>query len=168
MNAEYRFRFSEEHLLTSFTHHRQQAWWRRLFPVPKWVLTGAFCFAVVFAVYKGIPTLAGFSGGILGLLLLGRPIESWNMRRQFRRSPFHNDQIALTLSESGSHAVGLDSEVRIGWERFTKARRVKDGLLLYQGPGVFNWLPDAAAVDPAAPMRALELARTRVKDYLEA
>ena len=71
------------------------------------------------------------------------------------------------LSDGGSHAIGLNSEVRIGWDRFTKARRVHDGLLLYQGPGVFNWLPDSAAVDAAVPMLARKLASERVQDYRE-
>jgi len=169
MHAQYRFRFSEDHLLTSFLRYRQQLWWRRSFLGLKWVLAVPFAAALSFAVYGGAKVLAavfgGIFGAILGALLLGWRIDAWLIRRRFRRSPFHNDEITFSISGSGSHVVGRDSDVRIGWSTFTRARRFPDGLLLFQGPGVFNWLPDAAAVELAGVKEAENLVRTYVADY---
>jgi hypothetical protein len=165
MQIEYRFRFSEDHLLTSFLRYRQQLWWRRPFLTFKWFLAVPFGVGLAFAVYKGVPELSAIFGAILGLMFLGWPIDSWILRRRFRKSPFHDDEIAFTLSEDGSYVVGRNSEVRIGWPTFTKARRYKDGLLLFQGPGVFNWLPDAAAVDAGTVGGATDLVRHHVNDY---
>jgi hypothetical protein len=169
MDAQYRFRFSEDHLLTSFLRYRQQVWWRRAFLGLKWFLAIPFALALALAVYAGSKGLAALFGGIfgavLGALLLGWRIDAWLIRKRFRKSPFHNDEIAFAMSESGSHVVGRDSEVRVGWTKFTRARRFEDGLLLFQGPGYFNWLPDAAAVDATTVENAQRLARTHVQDY---
>lgn len=167
MQAVYRFRFSEEHLLTSFRRYRQQVWWRRPFLGLKWLLALPFGAGIVLATYHGIPWLAPVFGAVLGAMLLGWPIDAWILRRQFRKSPFHDDEIAFTVSPDGSHILGRNSEVRIGWATFTGARRFKDGLLLFQGPGFFNWLPDTAAADSAAVETAIELRRLNVKDFRE-
>jgi hypothetical protein len=165
MQAAFRFRFSEDHLLASFRRYRQQLWWRRPFLGLKWLLAIPFCAGFVFAIYRGIPWLAAIFGAILGSTLLGWPIDAWILRKRFRKSPFHNDEITFTVSADGSHVLGRNSEVRIGWATFTRARRFDDGLMLFQGPGVFNWLPDTAAADGAAVKNAIELARLHVKDF---
>ncbi|MDQ1833819.1 hypothetical protein [Massilia scottii] len=154
-------------MLTSFLRYRKQLWWRRLFSGLKWFLAAVLVALLALAVFMGSVILGGFVGAIVGALLLGWPIDAWLIRRRFRKSPFHNDDIAFVMSESGSHIVGRDSEVRIGWASFTKARRFADGLLLFQGPGFFNWLPDTAAVDKAAVANAQELARLHIQDYRE-
>jgi hypothetical protein len=167
MQAEYRFRFSEDHLLTSLLRFRQQVWWRKPFIGLKWILGLTFAIPLVIFVYKGIPALAGIFGAIVGALLLGWPIDAWIVRRRFRKSPFHDDEIVFSISERGSHVVGRNSETLVGWANFTKARRFKDGLLLFQGPNVVNWLPDVAASDAGAVKNAQEMARLHIPDYRE-
>jgi len=110
---------------------------------------------------KGFPSWRSFS------LLLSAPAIARLALHRFRQSPFYNDEIDFSLSENGSHARGRHSEVRHGWEAYTKARRFKDGLLLCHGPDAFHWLPDAAAADPAAIAAAQQLARARIRDYRE-
>lgn len=172
MHAQYRFRFSEDHLITSFIRFRQQARWRRVFLAVKWVVGVLLALLFAFAVYTGAQVPAAIFGGLLGAVLgaslLGWRIDAWLIRKRFRKSPFHDDEITFSMSEAGAHVVGKDSEVHIGWSRFTRARRFPDGLLLFQGPGVFNWLPDAAAVSLAAVGEAENLVRTHVRDYREA
>ncbi|KQZ44077.1 YcxB family protein [Duganella sp. Root1480D1] len=167
MQSSFNFCFSEDHLITSLLRYRQQVWWRRPFIGLKWLLALLFSAFLAFVIWRGYGTLAGITGGILGMLLAGWPIDKWVSRRRFRKSPFHNDDIALSMSDNGVHIVGRDSEVKIGWATFTKARRFKDGLLLFQGPAYFNWLPDSAAVDAATVTSAQELARSHIKDYCE-
>jgi hypothetical protein len=105
---------------------------------------------------------------IAGSLTLGWPIDAWVIKRRFRKSPYHNDEIALTLSEEGLHVVGRASETRLAWSNLTKARRFKDGLLLFHGPQMFNWLPDSAAADAGSVEEADRLIRTHVKDFRDA
>lgn len=165
MHSHFRFCFSEDLLIASFLRYRKQLWWRQPFIGLKWILAAVLLALLGLAVLLGSVALAGIVGGIIGMLVIGWPIDAWLLRRRFRKSPFHNDDIAFALSDSGAHVVGRDSEVRIGWASFTKARRFADGLLLFQGPGVFNWLPDSAATDEAAVANAQELARSRIQDY---
>lgn len=165
MQAVYRFRFSEDYLLASFLRYRRQVWWRRPFQALKWVLAIPSAAGMLVFAYMGFVVPAAIFGAILGSLLLGWPIDAWILRRRFRKSPYHNDEIAFTLSASGAHALGRTSEVRIDWQTFTKARRFDDGLLLFQGPALFNWLPDSAASESETASYAAELARLHVKDY---
>ena len=162
MQITYRFQFSQAHVLTGFLRNLQQVWWVRF----KWPLALLFALALAVCVYEGLPVLAVvFAVGIA--LLLSAPAIARLALHRFRQSPFYNDEIEFSLSESGSHARGRHSEVRHGWEAYTKARRFKDGLLLCHGPDAFHWLPDAAAADPAAIAAAQQLARARIRDYRE-
>lgn len=117
---------------------------------------------VLFA-YKGRLAMAAICMGVFALLL-GWP-NAWLTRRNFSKSPFFNDEIDFSVSESGTHVVSRDSEVRLGWSNYTGARRFKDGLLLFQGPRVFNWLPDTAAADASSIAAVQELARAHIRDY---
>ena len=74
MHAEYPFRFSEEHLLTSFLRHRQQSWWHRALHRWRWVVAGALVLAALSAVYRGTPAFAGFYGAAVVLIVLDWPI----------------------------------------------------------------------------------------------
>jgi hypothetical protein len=168
VSAEYRIRFSEEHLLRSCLRYRQQVWWRRPFHTLKWFLALLLAILLVVCAVNRLVAGAAIVGAILGALLLGWPIDAWILRRRFRKSPFHDEVNVFSLSEEGSHVVGPNSEVRAGWPLFTKARRFKDGLLLFQGPHLFIWLPDDAARDASAVAEAQALARSRIADYRDA
>lgn len=168
MWAEYKFLFSEEHVLTACLRYRQQIWWRRPFLTMKWLLVAIFCIPLIIAIHQGIQVLTMLCCAVLGSLLLGWRIDAWIIRKRFRKSPYHNDNVEFTLSENGAHSVGQSSEVRIAWRNFTKVRRFRDGLLVFQGPHLFHWLPDAAAVDSTALDVAEKLLRAHVRDYRDA
>jgi hypothetical protein len=163
MGIEYRIHFSEEHLLTSIKRYGQLIWWRRPFFRAFTLLLAALLFAL--SVIYQFHQAAVFFGAALVALPFTRPLDAWLVRRRFRRSPYHNDEVAFELSEVGAHSVGRNDEVRLSWAAFTKARRFKDGLLLFQGSHMFNWLPDSAALDADAIKHAQELVRARIADY---
>ena len=165
MTAEYRFRYSEDYLLTSLMRYRQQTWWRRPFYTLKWILAVLLAVPLVFLAVNELFIPAGIVGAILGALFIGWPIDAWIARKNLRKSPLHNDEIAFSLSEEGSRLVGREHEVRVGWTLYTKARRFKDGLLLFQGSHFVNWLPDVSASDPSGVAVAQELARSHIRDY---
>jgi hypothetical protein len=164
MGAQYRFTFSEEFLLTANLRYRRQLWWQRPFYGFKWLLVLILIgLGVICAVFGTVSLFIPF-GAIAGGLFLGWPLDSWLLRRGFRKSPFHNDEITITLTDDGVHAVGKSSETRVGWASFTKARRFKDGLLLFQGPQLFNWLPDAAACEKSTRAEAERMVQLRIAD----
>jgi hypothetical protein len=162
--AQYRFTFSEEFLIEANLRYRRQLPWRRPFyglkGVLAFILLALGAFVSVAAKWWLLVPFAAFAGA----LLLGWPIDAWFLRRRFRKSPYHNDEIALTISDEGIHGVGRSSETRLNWSLITKARRFSDGLLLLQGPQVFHWLPNTAAVDPTDVADLERLVRAHVQD----
>jgi len=165
MKAQYQFVFSEDFLVAANVRYRRQHPWHRFSHGVNGVLAfmllalGAF-FALMVKLWLVIPF-----GAIAGSLFLGQPIDAWILRRRFRKSPYYNDAISLTLSDEGFLGVGRTSEARLQWPVFTKARRFSDGLLLFQGPQVFHWLPDSAAAFPGAIEETERLVRAHVKDF---
>jgi hypothetical protein len=165
MNEHYRFTFSEDYLIAANLRYRQQVAGRRWFFTLKWFLgavllaLGALC-----AVFAARWLFVAF-GAIAGSLLLGWPIDKWLMKRRLRKSPVWNDNVAFTFSGEGVYVTTRDSESKIAWSGFTKARRFRDGLLLFQGPQFYNWLPDAAATTPEAPTEVLRLVRENVREF---
>ena len=162
--STYQFRFSEEHLLESHRRYRKQLWWRRPFHVAKGLLAipivalGAFCIAMGWILGSAI------FGAVLGIMYLSWPIDAWIIRRRFRKSPYHNEDLTYELADSGVHVVGKQQDVRFTWELFTKSLRFRDGLLLFQGPHLFTWLPDAAIAADSSVDEAREMVRRHVKD----
>jgi hypothetical protein len=77
---------------------------------------------------------------------------------------YHNDDVVLRLSDQGVDVTGKTAENRLTWPVYTKARRFSDGLLLFQGPHMFNWLPDTAA-DAETIRYADGLVRKHIGDY---
>jgi len=165
MAITYRFRFTDEFLVAAMLKYRSQLWWRRPFQGLKWVLALALAglFALCVAYQLRWPALA--FAAVLGALVLGWPIDKALLLWRFRKSPFRDDDLEFTLSDVGVLTVGKTSEIRLAWSAYTKARRFNDGLLLFQGPHLFNWLPDTAAVQEDGPVAAQGLARHHIKDY---
>jgi len=165
MAAQYRFVFSEGFLITANLRYRRQIAWRRPFYGIKWLLAAIFVALGVFVAVMAIRWLFIPFCAIAGAIFLGWPIDAWLLRRRFRKSPYHNDEISLSLTDEGLYGAGRKSETRLGWPLFTKARRFSDGLLLFSGPQMFHWLPNSAAVDTSAAAEAERLIRAHVVDF---
>lgn len=167
--AEFRSRYDETFLLTALSRHRRQLWWRGPYDGVRWSLAAVMVLLTAVAAYSGalIPSvvLGGFAGALLGAILLGDPIDAWIVKNRLRKSPFHNNDLTFRLAPEEIHITGNNEDARLKWSAFSKARRFPDGLLLYQGPQFFNWLPDSAAIGADSIANARELARSKVKDY---
>lgn len=166
--AHYRFIFSEEFLIEATRRYRRQLAWRRIFyglkSVLAFLLLAFGTLLVVMAKWSLFVPFAIFAA----VLFVGWPIDVWFMRRRFRNSPFHNDEIAITFSDEGLHVTGRSSDTRSSWSLVTKVRRFHDGFLLFQGPYVFHWLPDTAATDPTDVSGLEKLVRAHVQDVRDA
>jgi hypothetical protein len=164
MDAEYRFQFTEDFLLEAFAHYRRQISWYRWLQLMKGVCALITAVLVGIAIFAKAWGVAAVLASFLILILVAHRIDAWLARRRFRKSPYHNDHVVLRLTERGVEVTGKTTENRLSWATFTKVRRFADGLLLFQGPHVFNWLPDSAT-DAETIRRAEVLAREHVADY---
>jgi hypothetical protein len=167
MPFTYRFRFTDDFLIAAMSKYRSQVWWRRQPQGSNWlwalVFAGSFALCVAYQLrWPAIAFAAAF-----GALVVGWPVDKALLRWRFRKSPYRDDDLELTLSDEGVFIKGNTAEMRLSWSVFTKARRFEDGLLLFQGPHLFNWLPDTAAVEPTTPGALLELVRRHVNDFRE-
>ena len=162
-------RYTEEYLLQALARYRAQLWWRGQYGFLRWVLAGMLALLTAVAFYHRtfMPAyvLGGFLGALLGAIFLGGPIDAWIAKRRLRKSPFHNNDLLFRISMTELHVTGTNEDSHLKWSAYSKARRFSDGLLLFQGPSFFNWLPDSAAVDATSIEQARAIARAQVKDY---
>lgn len=165
MEAEYKFRFTDDFLVEAVKRHRSSVWWRSPFVGAKWVLAVACAFLMWIAVTNDIEWLTILFGGLIGALVLGWPIDVLILRYRFRQSPFRGSEVSIVLDEKGIHTFQEQGETNLSWRAFTKARRLKDGFLLYQGPNVYNWLPDRAASSQAVIDSAGNIIRSNIGDF---
>jgi hypothetical protein len=105
-----------------------------------------------------------FFAALVLLMFNGHLLDFWMVKRRFRKSPYWKDSIISKLTAEGLHTVGRNTESKLGWAVITKACSFGDGLLLFQGPGVFNWLPDDALVDGNR-AEVEDLVQSHVKDH---
>ncbi|MCB1824032.1 MAG: YcxB family protein [Candidatus Competibacteraceae bacterium] len=168
MEATYKFRFSEDHLLAAMCKYREQIWWRRPFTKHRWSLAALAAIGLACCIYFGSVIGSGAFGGVIGATVLGWPIDAWIIRRRFRKSPYHDDEVSITLSNEGFRAIGKTTNLEVQWSTYTKAWRFRDGLLLFQGPHLFNWLPDETATEQSMVGVAEELVKAHVPDYRSA
>lgn len=160
----FEFTFSDAFLIEMFRRYRRS---KRLAPYATLLkvflglcLTGLMVLCVHGKIYGAAPILSVF----LVLLIFARRIDEFRMGRRFRKSPYRDERIRIQLSADGFDAKGTKSSAQLSWAVFTGARRLEDGFLLFQGPGVFNWLP-LRAITEGTVEEAEELIRTNVSDY---
>lgn len=139
--VEFDILFSESFLIEAFKRYWRTRLWGRLWWGAKVVLGLLLIVATLLSFFFEVLPVSLIFGALGGVLLLSRPIDLWIFRRRFRKSPYKDDRFHFTFCSEGFLVKGGKSEVRADWVVFTSARRFHDGFLLFQGPGVFNWLP---------------------------
>ena len=144
MSIEAKFTFDEDHLLESLKRNRKQ-----------W--SGRYIFA-------GVKIVAGLLFGAMGIILLTsgkigvsmilfapaavlaftHKLSMPSICRRFRKSPFYGTNVRYSFTDERIEVVHEKSEIKMEWLVFTRLVIFKDGLLAYQGEGVFNWIPESA------------------------
>lgn len=163
MPAVYEFRFSEEFLVEAF-----RRFWRhkrsRTFSAIRLVSVAFLGAFVVLFIVIGAWWLALFFALLMVGAFQGRRLDEWLIRRRFRKSPYHDDSVRAEVTDDGLWAKGTKSESKLTWEAITRAVRCRDGWLLLQGPGLFNWLPDSAFREAESTERLDELVERHAAD----
>ena len=120
---------------------------RRLFEVLKWttlVLTSAFV-AVLF--YLNEPLIGGFFGLIIIWCLFAPKLDKCLMANRLRKNPGFGSQVNFQFTQEGFRLSGKHGEGFLKWSAFSHAKILSDGILLFQGPRVFNWVPFSKIVE---------------------
>ena len=162
MEATYRFCFSEDHLVESHRRFQQRSSWRRLFFTLRWAFSLLMGGLFALMVYQQQRWAALFFAAAFGAVAFGGPIETWLIRRRFRKSPFLDEELTFVFSEVDVHVCGPNQDTRMSWALYTHACQFADGVLLFQGSHVFTWLPDIAASGEADASGLRDLVRAKI------
>jgi hypothetical protein len=166
MVVEYRFRGDEDYYVTAYAKYRRQLWWYRWLWPARVLAIGLVALALIFS-FPDLPLIALMLCLLLGAglwSLLFASLRGAVLRRRIRKIAALNDDWVIRLSDDGMYSSSKRSEGRLDWSGFSRARRLTDGLLLFQGH-LFHWLPDSARTHPALPSEVGDLVRRHVSDY---
>jgi len=161
---EYQFQFEESLLVEACGKYRRQHGARYAALAIKSIAGLLLLVLATFSAWQISWPLALFFAALVLLMFNGHLLDFWLIKRRFRKSPYWKDSINSKLTAEGLHIVGQNSDSKLGWAVITKVCSFRDGVLLFQGPGVFNWLPDDALSDGTrAEVEAL--VQAHVKDH---
>ena len=124
------------------------------------ILVGLVAFCLSFRAYGSAATLGVF----LVLLIVGRRLDERVNQWRLRKSPFFNESIRIELYEDEVRLITSKSKSQAIWSVFTKARRFKDGFMLFQGGRASSWLPINTMVE-GTDEETEQLLRSRIPDY---
>lgn len=148
----------------AFVRFRRQLRWRIWMWVATFFLALVVATVAAWSVFQGHAVTATCMILLAVFVVVSPWIDRWLVRRHVRKLPHCGDTLTITLSEQGLHSTAARAEGHLQWSCFTKARRFPDGLMLFQGPRIYHWLPDRSA-DPDGPQTAEELARAQLADF---
>ena len=104
---------------------------------------------------------------MLGLyvLFLRKPIQNWQIRRQFKRRKDKGITISFEFSEDEVKVQSAQSKGSFGWDQYPKAVEGKKGLVLYQPFNRYHWVPSSAFDDSGEWEGFRELAKKKIADF---
>ncbi len=152
-----RFSFTSQHLVDTLTRFRSQHSGRRLW---RWFrFVAAFIFVLVAIVGLFIPQYfaSAFMVALAIFAFFPHKIDDYLATRNFRKSPHCNAQQIIHLSNDGFRAESEIEQTNLKWAAFSKAVIFNDGVLLYRGPKMVNWIPDATLDSTDGPIRIRKL-----------
>lgn len=152
-----RFLFTNEHFQTTLARYRSQSSGFGLAKAIRIVVSGLFLVqAVRFLLADQL-----FSGALILvcslILMLSRWINGLLALRAFRQSPHRNREQTLLFSMEGLQTVSEIEETRVRWAACVRAVFFDDGILLFRGTNMVNWVPDASLqnIDARSQLRTL-------------
>lgn len=137
-----RFVFSSDHLIETLTRYRSQRFGRWIW---NWLrYAAAFVFLVVAVAALFVPQYGASVFMLTSAVFMFFPhkIDDFLAKRNFRKSPHHNTQQMIQLSDDGLYSKSEVQESTLKWTAFSRAVIFHDGVLIFQGPKMVHWLPD--------------------------
>jgi hypothetical protein len=150
MGVTYSLRLSEEYVTDAARKDRARSaarWW--LWPIK--AICGAGLLALVgVGIWARSPGIVAFPAFFLFLLLLGPRIDYYVMRRRWRRIPHFNEEMKVEVAEQLVSSASAKGSSTAAWSSYVSAVEHRDGLMLYNAPWHFTWLPDNAIASGTA------------------
>ncbi len=113
-----------------------------------------------------------FKGLCLPLILLGlyvlflrKPIQSWQIRRHFKRRKDQGITIAFEFAEEEVKVQSAQSQGTFGWDQYPRALQGADGVILYQAFERYHWVPSSAFGSLNEWEAFLDLARRKIDEF---
>ncbi|GHA13934.1 hypothetical protein GCM10008090_24640 [Arenicella chitinivorans] len=142
MDVVYEICGDECYYVEGFKRYRKTKPLRHVFLLIKLLGLTLFSFLIWVLISEKVFSFAAIIFAMCLIIVFSYKIDHLVIKRNVRNSPYGNEDAVLTFSEHGLYSKSDKAEVKLGWDVFTKAIRVKDGFLLFQGPKHYNWLPD--------------------------
>lgn len=162
--AEYRVRVDEGFLNQAYRRYRNQYGTRYLTVTLRFITSIVSVALAAYGIAHRMWWLPILIAALFFIALGCHLFMYWFRRRTFRKSPHKNEDLVIMVTADGLHSIGTKSDIKLIWAAFNKARRFSDGILLFQDPVAFSWLPEAALVNGTA-AEVASLAETNVRDY---
>jgi hypothetical protein len=137
-----RFFFTPQHLINTLTRYRSQHSGRRVWLWFRYVAAVIFLFVAVVGLFIPQYAASAFMVALAIFMFFPHKIDDYLASRSFRKSPQFGAQQILHLSDDGFRAESEIEKTELKWTAFSKAVIFHDGVLLYRGPKMVNWIPD--------------------------
>jgi hypothetical protein len=164
MEVAYILRLSDDYIVEAHHRHRARAsaWWLR---APIKIFCGVFLAALLgFGIWAGEFIVIAIPAFFLFLLLLGPRIDYFIIRRRWKRVPQFNEEMKVEMSGTQISSSSAKAAGTSAWSNYVKATQHRDGVMLYNAPWNYFWLPDSALVKGTSE-QARELIRSAIPQY---
>jgi len=164
------FRWTKEEFLRvqrlAMRHSQQSRHFRRFMPV----LGVLILLSGVVSIYQHPSSW----GSLIPLVIFGGvflALPFWIRRaalKMYAQKPDRDMEVTYEISESGIRSKTSLAASENSWAFFQKVVRERDGFMLYPSGSMFHWLPMHAFRDPEDIERVVDLAKSKVKEYVDA
>jgi YcxB-like protein len=110
------------------------------------------------------PTVLFPLGGIY-ILFLRKYDVRWGIRRRFKKRPDRDARVVWTINDDNLRIKTEESETRQNWNQIYKARKARNGFLLYLNDAMFIWLPVTSFESEDDQVKTEALLRIKIKDF---
>jgi len=77
----------------------------------------------------------------VSIAVIAMVYERWSLKRQIRKLPFKGDEIEVRVSDESFDLSSSLAKTSLKWGVFTKVVHFEDGILLFESPRAYFWMP---------------------------
>jgi len=158
-------KFTSEFLIEAFKRYRRQHRGRYVGFAIKLIALVLLSPMAIWMFWQGHVVVGVFFAVFSMFMFFAHHVDYWLARRSFRKSPYRDEDITIELTEAGFHARSPKQDTKLQWSAFTKVAHFKDGVLLFQGPRFFNWIPFSSLSGAAEAAELETLLRSKIQEH---
>lgn len=156
-----RFLLTPQHLIDTLARYRSQHSGRRLWRWLRFIIAFLFTLVAIAGLFVPQYFASAIMVAVAIFMFFPHKIDDYLAARSFRKSPHCNGEQVIRLADDGFRAESEIEQTSLKWSAFSNAVILDDGVLLYRGPKMVYWIPDATleSADGALRMRKLLAAK---------